>query len=286
MSDTLHTVSDGRVLRLALNRPDKRNALNLELCRALVEALEAADRNPAVGAILLTGNGKAFCAGMDLHEIADAGTAAISQVHEELFTIGGRLGKPLIAAVHGAALAGGTGLAANCHIAIASQDATFGLTEIRLGLWPFLIFRALTAAVGERRTVELALTGRIIGAAEARELGLVHEVAADLEARAIEVARALAESSPGAIRSGLRCVQEVRGKDGQQAGEISQRVRREVFESADFHEGIRAFREKRTPRWPSISGMGESGLGESGRGGSGRGESGPAKSPPQPKKGG
>ena len=263
MSDTLHTVSDGRLLRVALNRPDKRNALNLELCRALVEALEAADRDPGVGAILLTGNGKAFCAGMDLHEIAGAGsdtdnvdTAAISQVHEQLFTIGARLGKPLIAAVHGAALAGGTGLVANCHIAIASQDATFGLTEIRLGLWPFLIFRAVAVAVGERRTIELALTGRVFGAAEGRELGLVHEIAADLEARATEVARNLAESSPTAIRSGLRCVQEARGKDWKLAGEISQRARREVFESADFQEGIRAFREKRQPRWPSISGLG------------------------------
>jgi enoyl-CoA hydratase/carnithine racemase len=259
MSGTLHTVSHGRLLRLALNRPDKRNALNLELCRALVEALEAADRDPGVGAILLTGNGKSFCAGMDLHEIADAhtgaDTGAISQVHEQLFTIGSRLGKPLIAAVQGGALAGGTGLAANGHVVIASPDATFGLTEIRLGLWPFLVFRAVTAAVGERRTVELALTGRIFGAAEARELGLVHEVAADLEARALEVGVALAESSPTAIQSGLRCVKEVRGKDWKAAGEFSQRARREVFESADFQEGIRAFREKRQPRWPSISGL-------------------------------
>src|ERR1700686_5452549 len=90
MSGALHTVSDGRLLRLALNRPDKRNALNLELCLALVEALEAADRDPGVGAILLTGNGKSFCAGMDLHEIADADTGAISQIHEQLFTIGAR----------------------------------------------------------------------------------------------------------------------------------------------------------------------------------------------------
>ena len=254
MSDTVHIVSDGRLLRLALNRPDKRNALNLELCRALVEALEAADRDPAVGAILLTGNGKSFCAGMDLHEIADADTGAVSQMHEQLFTIGARLGKPLVAAVHGAALAGGSGLVANCHIVIAAGDATFGLTEIRLGLWPFLVFRAVTAAVGERRTIELALTGRVFGAAEARDLGLVHEVGADPAARALEVASALAESSPTAIRSGLRCVQEVRGKDWRQAGEIAQRARREVFETADFHEGIRAFREKRMPRWPSISG--------------------------------
>jgi enoyl-CoA hydratase/carnithine racemase len=256
MSDTLHTVSDGRLLRLTLNRPQKRNALDLELCGALVAALEAADHDPKVGAILLNANGKSFCAGMDLHEIGHADDGALSRVHERLFTIGGCLSKPLIAAVHGAALAGGTGLVANCHIVIASQDATFGLTEIRLGLWPFLVFRAVAAAVGERRTVELSLTGRIFGAAEATELGLAHRViagnAGDLVAGALEVASAIAESSPTAVQSGLRCVQAVRGKDWKQAGEISQQVRREVFASPDFQEGIRAFREKRKPRWPSI----------------------------------
>jgi enoyl-CoA hydratase/carnithine racemase len=257
MSDTLHTVSDGRLLRLTLDRPQKRNALDLELCRALVAALDAADQDPGVGAILLNANGKSFCAGMDLHEIDHADDGAISLVHEQLFTIGGRLSKPLIAAVHGAALAGGTGLVANCHIVISSEDATFGLTEIRLGLWPFLVFRAVAAAVGERRTVELSLTGRIFGAAEARELGLVHQVAANpavgsLEARALEVAFAIAESSPAAIQSGLRSVHAARGKDWKQAGEIAQRVRREVFASPDFQEGVRAFREKRQPRWRSI----------------------------------
>jgi len=255
MSDALQTSLSGRVLRLAMNRPDKRNALNLELCGALVEALEGAGRDEAVGAILLSGSGRCFCAGMDLHEIADIDTSAISLVHEQLFTAGSRLTKPLVAAVHGAALAGGTGLVANTHIAIADEDATFGLTEIRLGLWPFLVFRAMAAAVGERRTVEMALTGRILGAAEARELGLIHEVAADPAARGLEVATALAESSPTAIRSGLRCVQEARGMELRQAGEAAQRARQQVFETEDFREGIQAFREKRKPRWPSISGL-------------------------------
>jgi enoyl-CoA hydratase/carnithine racemase len=258
MNDTLHTVSDGRLRRLTLNRPQKRNALSLELCQALVAALEAADRDPKVGAILLNANGQSFCAGMDLHEISLDKSAtddgALAMVHEQLFTIGGRLSKPLIAAVQGAALAGGTGLVANCHVVIATEDATFGLTEIRLGLWPFLVFRAVAAAVGERRTVELSLTGRIFGAGEARELGLVHQVAGNLEAQALQVASAIAESSPTAIQNGLRSVQAARGKDWKQAGEIAQRVRREVFASPDFQEGIQAFREKRKPRWPSIYG--------------------------------
>ena len=252
MSQTLRSVSSGRVLRLELNRPDKRNALNLELCRALVHALDAAEADPTVGAILLTGNGKSFCAGMDLHEISEANQDATGEVHERLFTVGSRLTKPLIAAVHGAALAGGTGLVANCHVVVASPDATFGLTEIRIGLWPFLVFRAVTAALGERRTLELALTGRIFGASEARELALIVEIADDAAARGLEIAGTLADASPTAIQAGLRCVQESRGKNWRQAGEIAQRMRREVFETADFQEGIRAFREKREPHWPSL----------------------------------
>src|SRR5438477_7547087 len=162
MTDILHSVREGRLLRLTLNRPEKRNALDAALCRALVSALDEAAADPAISAILLTGNGKAFCAGMDLAEIEQTtGTAEIDAVHEQLFTAGARLPKPLIAGVHGAALAGGTGLVANCHIVVASPGATFGLTEIRLGLWPFLVYRAVAAALGDRRTLELSLTGRI-----------------------------------------------------------------------------------------------------------------------------
>ena len=88
----------------------------------------------------------------------------MNALHEQLFTIGVRLEKPMVAAVHGAALGGGTGLVANCHVVVALRDAAFGLTEIRLGLWPFLVFRAVAAALGERRAMELALTGRVFRA--------------------------------------------------------------------------------------------------------------------------
>jgi enoyl-CoA hydratase/carnithine racemase len=252
MSNILESVREGRVLRLYLNRPEKRNALNAEMCRTLTAALEEADRDPAIGAILLAGRGKSFCAGMDLIEAGEGGDSApLAEVHERLFTVGSRLGKPLVAVVHGAALAGGTGLVANCHIVIASPDATFGLTEIRLGLWPFLVFRAVAMALGERRTVELALTGRIFSGPEAQEIGLVHEVSEDVDHRGREVAGTLAAFSPTAIRGGLRFVQETRGVDWKTAGIIGQRARNEVFESPDFQEGLRAFREKRPPDWPS-----------------------------------
>src|SRR5690348_10797826 len=253
MSDVLEIHREGRLLFITLNRPDKRNALNLQLSRELVHALEAAEKDASVGAILLSGNGKCFCAGMDLSEITDTNTDEISSVQEQLFTIGARLGKPLVGAVQNAALAGGTGLVANCHIVIAREDAAFGLTEIRLGLWPFLVFRSVTAAIGERRAVELALTGRIVNAAEAREMGLIHEISEHMEKRALDLAKALSESSPTAIRSGLRFVQQSRGRDWPSAGAIARRVRDEVFESEDFQEGLAAFREKRAARWPSLS---------------------------------
>ncbi len=253
MSETLQTERRGRVLELALNRPDRRNALNMELCAALGEALERAEADAAVGAILLRGNGKSFCAGMDLHEVLSPASGPVNEMHERIFTAGMRMTKPLVAAVHGAALAGGTGLAANCHIVVAAEDATFGLTEIRIGLWPFVIFRAIAAALGERRATELALSGRIFGAAEAREYGLAHHVVepAALLEKARETADAIAAASPTAIHAGLAFVRDARGKGWEETGALARQVRSEVFRSPDFQEGIRAFQEKRPPRWPS-----------------------------------
>src|SRR5205807_2610015 len=99
-------------------------------------------RDRSVGVILLTAAGKSFCAGMDLAEAADGNSNQVNALHEQIFAFYARIEKPVVAGVQGAALAGGTGLVANCHIAVASPDATFGLTEIRLGLWPFLVFRS------------------------------------------------------------------------------------------------------------------------------------------------
>jgi enoyl-CoA hydratase/carnithine racemase len=253
MTDLLHSVREGRLLHLTINRPAKRNALDVALCRNLVTALEDGAKDPAVGAILLTANGKSFCAGMDLAEIEHGANAEeINAVHEQLFTIGARLAKPLIAGVYGAALGGGTGLVANCHIVVASYEASFGLTEIRLGLWPFLVYRAVAEALGERRTLELSLTGRIFRGREARELGLAHEVAEDAAARAGEIARAVAGFSPTAVEKGMDFVQRVKGLGWQEAGAIAREVRNQQFTGQDFQEGIRAFREKRKPRWPSM----------------------------------
>ena len=250
---TLTTTLDQRVLRLTLTRSDKRNALDLALCRALVSTIEAAASDPHIGAILLTADPPAFCAGMDLHEIEVGGDSEeMDAIHEQLFTLGARIPKPILAAVRGSAVGGGTGLVANCHIVVAAPHARFGLTEIRLGLWPFLIFRAVTAALGERRTLELSLTGRNFPAPEALAMGLVHEIADDPETRALAIARTVSEFSPTAIETGLAFVNRVRGLPSAEAGQIARSVRKLQFQEDDFREGIHAFREKRHPRWPSL----------------------------------
>jgi enoyl-CoA hydratase/carnithine racemase len=255
MNESLQISREGRVLHAALNRPDKRNALNVDLCRALAEAFDEAEADAAIGAVLLSGHGKSFCAGMDLKEALSEESSRLNESHERIFTAGIRMTKPIVAAVQGSALAGGTGLAANCHIVVAAEDATFGLTEIRIGLWPFLIFRSVVAAVGERRATELALTGRIFGAGEAREYGLAHYVvdSAGFMERARQIARAAAEASPTAIRSGLVFLREARGKTWEETGALARQMRNEVFRGADFEEGIRAFQEKRLPHWPSLT---------------------------------
>jgi len=248
----IETTRHARVFQIALNRPEKRNALNLDLCTQLVEAFDEADADNWVGAILLTGNGPAFCAGMDLHEVLESHSLHLTEVHERLFTTIGRIRKPVVAAVQGPALAGGTGLAANAHIVVASPNAEFGLTEIRLGLWPVLVFRACELAMGERRTAELSLTGRIFKAEEAMRYGLVTEIAAEPLKRALAIAAAVSEYSPVALAAGLDYIHQIRVLDWSHAGTLGHKMRDHLMESADFKEGVRAFLEKRPPSWPSL----------------------------------
>jgi len=239
----------GRVLQLALNRPEKRNALNAELCRELVRTLAHAEDDPAVGAILIKGNGPGFCAGMDLREALDTDLDQLAEVHELLFTTIERIHKPVIAAVHGSALAGGTGLACNAHIVVASPDARFGLTEIRIGLWPVMVIRACVLAMGERRTTELSLTGRVFSAEEAQQYGLVTEVAEDPQARALELAAMVSEYSLAVLRAGLDFTRQIRHQSWPDAGRLGRAVRAALMAHPDFTEGATAFLEKRRPVW-------------------------------------
>jgi enoyl-CoA hydratase/carnithine racemase len=245
---------EGRVLRLTLNRPDKRNALRVDDCRHIVTALHDAESDRSIGAILLDAAGPVFCAGMDLTESLREDAPERAGIHDELFTIGSRLLKPLIAAVQGKALAGGLGLVANAHIAVASRDAGFGLTEIRIALWPFIVYRSVALAIGERRALELSLTGRIVGAEEALQWGLVHHLVGpdELNELASTIATMVSRFSPDALRRGLDYVHQTRGLAQKEALELADTMRRRTFRSGDFAEGVRAFFEKREADWPSL----------------------------------
>jgi enoyl-CoA hydratase/carnithine racemase len=243
MSANLEISREGSVLRIALNRPAKRNALTLAMCRELAEAIESAD----AGAVLLAATGSVFCAGMDLDEALAGDASEHAAAHDMLFTIGSRVTVPIVAQVGGAALGGGLGLVANAHVVVASESATFGLTEIRLGMWPFVVFRAMARAVGERRALDLSLTGRTFGATEALAWGLVHEVVpvSGVESRAAEVAAHLAAFSRDTIRRGMDFVNRARGLSDAEARRLAAEARKAVFEGADFREGVAAFRKKR-----------------------------------------
>ena len=248
----IELAQEARVLTITLNRPERRNALNLKICRDLTDAFDRADTDRSIGAIVLNANGPVFCGGMDLKEVLEINENQLVAVHERLFTTIQRMRTPIVAAVHGSALAGGTGLVANAHIVIAKPDTIFALTEIRIGLWPVLIFRSVAHAMGERRTVELALTGRDFSAAEAMDYGLVTEIAEDPLQRATELARELSGFSPIALRAGLDYVHQIRGLDWENAGRVGRVTRDRLLSSDDFKEGSRAFLEKRQPSWPSL----------------------------------
>lgn len=188
----LRTEQDGRLYRIALSSPEIRNVIDAEGCRNLLRELREAEKDANVGAILLEADGPIFCAGCESDE--------------ELLSIGRKIEKPIVAAVQGVALSGGLALAANAHIVVAAQGTSFGLTDIREGRSTEAVIQAVAHAIGPRRALELALSGRIFSTPEALAWGLVHHVAPafELDDRATEVAQGIANANPEAIRAMLK----------------------------------------------------------------------------------
>jgi enoyl-CoA hydratase/carnithine racemase len=188
----LRTEQDGRLYRIALSSPETRNVIDAGGCRNLLREFLEAEADANIGAILLEADGPIFCAGCE--------------PDEELMSIGRKIGKPIVAAVQGVVISGGLALAANAHVVIAAQGTSFGLTDIREGRWAEVFTDALESAIGRRRTLELALSGRIFPTPEAFAWGLVHHVAPafELDDRATEVAQGIANASPDAIRAMLK----------------------------------------------------------------------------------
>ncbi|MGH9859733.1 MAG: enoyl-CoA hydratase/isomerase family protein, partial [Candidatus Acidiferrales bacterium] len=179
--ETLTLDIAGQVVTITLNRPERRNAISTQMIEELLAALDECDRAATVRVVIITGAGKAFCAGMDLEGLqALAGQSQEQNVEDSrrmarLFRRLYDYSKPLIAAVNGAAIAGGTGIATMCDFTLAVPDAKFGFTEVRIGFIPALVSVFLRRQIGEKRTHDLLLTGRLFDAEEAKALGLITE---------------------------------------------------------------------------------------------------------------
>ncbi len=251
---TLH--ESNRIALLTLNRPDKRNAISYELIADLQHALDHM-RESSSQVVIITGAGKAFCSGMDLENLK----ALVGRTHEQnvedsrtmarLFRSIYDFPKPTIAAVNGAAIAGGTGIATICDFTLATPEAKFGYTEVRIGFVPAIVSNFLVRQVGEKHARDLLLTGRIFGAEEALRLGLVNEIVSPdhLLARAHELAHVLMENSAASLRGTKQLLsQNVNEElDRRMGASIEENAR--IRQTHDFREGITAFLEKRKPQW-------------------------------------
>lgn len=236
---SLRIANEGRLLRLTLARPEKRNALNLTLCRAITDAVDGASPDE-FSCILLDAEGSAFCAGMDLAESTEVDQEELADVHERLFSLNRRAKVPIVAYVQGPALAAGTGLVAQAHLVVAAEEARFGLTEIRVGMWPMFVYRSVEAAIGERRTLEWSLTGRPVEAKEALAAGLVHRIGGREVAE--ELAREVAGRSVEALRFGMRYYSDSRVLDFHEAGQLARRLRRYLMASPAYVEAAGKFK--------------------------------------------
>jgi enoyl-CoA hydratase len=241
------------VALLRINRPEARNALNLEVRRQLARHLTELGEDAATRAIVLTGNEKSFAAGADIKEMADAGTIEMLQrgVHRLWRTIAA-CPKPVIAAVNGFALGGGCELAMTCDIIIAGESAKFGQPEVKIGIIPGGgATQRLTRAVGKYKAMKYILSGEPFGASEAFEMGLVCEVLpdADVEQRSVTLARQIAELPPLAVQLAKEAVLAGMEAPLTIALALEAKSAQMLFSSHDQKEGMRAFIEKRKPKF-------------------------------------
>lgn len=254
-----YILSDSKdgICRITLNQPDKRNPLALATIEEILEALDSAEKNDEVRVIVITGAGSAFSSGGDLDELRKSLSASAwshrktGSLHAKLHVRIRTIEKPIIAAVNGPATGGGCGLVAVCDLAIASDRAKFGTTEVNVGLFPMAILASMYRAIGRKKTVELAFTGAIIGAAEAERIGLVNRVVSheQLDEHVMDLARRLALRSRVSISIGKSAVNLVEDMGFDQAMGYATQTNSVLFSTEDVREGTTAFLERREPIW-------------------------------------
>jgi len=245
------------IATIALTVPEKRNAISAQMILDLLGALDQAEGESSVRVAIVTGSGKAFCAGMDLDELQHIAKQTLQKNLEDarrvtkLFSRLYNFPKPLIAAVNGAAIAGGCGIATLADFTIAVPEAKFGYTEVKLGFMPALVSVFLRRRLGDRHVRDLLLTGRVIDAAEAYRIGLVTEVVVteSLMERAREIAHLLLQASPSAIAQTKKLLLGFERAAVRAELEVAIEANADIRSSPDFREGVAAFLEKRTPKW-------------------------------------
>lgn len=237
---------------VTLNRPERRNALTIELMKELTAAVEAASADETQRLLVLRGAGPAFCAGMDLNETADP-----SKAHES----GGMVAKTLlalsqtrlitIAAVHGAAVAGGAGIMSACDFVVAAEGTKFGYPEARRGLVAGLVMTFLRRQLRERDIRELLFTSELIDAARAKDIGMVNRVvpASELDQEVNKIATSVLQGAPGALTNAKRLLEQLWSTAVKDDVETALSHHMQARESAEAKEGVAAYLEKRAPRW-------------------------------------
>jgi methylglutaconyl-CoA hydratase len=249
MTSSLDTALDGGVLTVTLDRPDKRNALSTALVEALLASRDRADLDAAVRVVVIRGAGKDFCAGADLAELLDSADRALDENEREARRLGlvferiRALPKPVIAAVHGRALAGGAGLATACDLVVCGASAQLGYPEIQRGFVPAMVMTLLRRLAGERVAFDLVATGRVLAADEALRLGLVSRVVPDdrVTPEALELAARMASSSATALALTKRLLYDLDGLSFNEGIALGARVNAAARATPDFRTAISAF---------------------------------------------
>ncbi len=244
----------GPIRTITLNRPERRNALSLEMMEELIAALDSVSSDASTRVVVLAAAGKVFCSGHDLNQMVDRQV----EDYRHIFDVCAALMKkvqsipqPVIARVHGLATAAGCQLVASCDLAIASMDAAFATPGVRIGLFCSTPMVALTRAIGRKRAMEMLLTGRAITAETAAEWGLVNAAVAPeaLDAEVAALAERIAEASSFTLGIGKQAFYSQIDLDQDKAYAFTKEVMSVNALAADAHEGITAFLEKRPPCW-------------------------------------
>ncbi len=241
-----------QIRAIVLNRPERRNALTLELLNELNAAIKVASEQPQERVLILRGAGAAFCTGLDLKEAADQTKthATAAMVAKTLITLS-QTRLITIAAVHGAAVAGGAGIMSACDFVIAAEGTKIGYPEVRRGLVAGLVMTFLRRQVGERNMRELLLGSELIDANRAKEIGLVNRVVArnDLINEVQKVADSVLQGAPGALARTKRLIDELWWRSVKDDVDLALKYHLQARESSEAREGIAAFNEKRKPNW-------------------------------------